>query len=86
MHRQYQIKQGNMVTYLIGATFTFGTLFTIFMKDSSTSKTDITSWAVLIVATLFWFFTLPFVIQKQVQRMRTSAVPAIAHQKPVIPS
>lgn len=59
-----------MLFYLIGATLTFTTLFHAFWKDVTTPKTDIASWAVLVVATLLWFITLPRIVQKKLQAAR----------------
>lgn len=56
----------NMTAYFAGATLTFGILLRAFLKDNSTSKTDVTSWLVLAVGTLLWFITLPCILRQQV--------------------
>jgi hypothetical protein len=57
-----------MVIYFTGASIVFGLLLNAFIKDSSTPKTHFMSWAVLIVASLFWFITLPSIVRKQIER------------------
>lgn len=54
-----------MTAYLTGATITFSILLNAFLKDTSTPKTHLLSWLVLLIATLLWFVTLPCVIRKQ---------------------
>ncbi|NJO42118.1 MAG: hypothetical protein HC769_32745 [Cyanobacteria bacterium CRU_2_1] len=62
-----------MTTYLIGAIVTFGILLNAFFKDSSTPKTQVLSWLVILIASLLWFATLPFVIRK---KLMTRTLPA----------
>ncbi|HEY9697284.1 MAG TPA: hypothetical protein V6D10_08480 [Trichocoleus sp.] len=54
-----------MAFYFSGAFLTAGLLLNAFLKDNSTAKTDIASWLVLIVATVFWVITLPCILRKQ---------------------
>lgn len=61
-----------MLFYSLGATFTFGLLLDAFHKDTETPKTDILSWAVLILATLIWFITLPRIMQKKLHSAKSA--------------
>jgi hypothetical protein len=54
-----------MMTYLLGTTITFSILLNAFLKDGSTKKTDVLSWLVVLIATLLWFVTLPFIARKR---------------------
>ncbi|WP_088893068.1 hypothetical protein [Leptolyngbya ohadii] len=56
-----------MIFYSLGATLTFGILLDAFHRDTEAPKTDVLSWAVLIIATLIWFITLPRIMQKKLQ-------------------
>jgi hypothetical protein len=51
-----------MIIYLIGASFTFVLMLSIFLKDRSTPKTDLVSWKLLLVSALLWFVILPYVL------------------------
>jgi hypothetical protein len=54
-----------MTLYFIGATLVFGILLRAFLKDSSTPKSDVTSWLVVSIGTLAWPLVLPSMILKQ---------------------
>jgi uncharacterized membrane protein len=62
-----------MIFYLVGATLTFSILLNAFYKDTTTSKTDVVSWLVLFVATLIWFITLPGILKKKLQPLKTAS-------------
>ena len=52
--------QANLITfYFIIALFVLSILLLAFWFDRSVSKTDKTSWAVIILGTVFWFVVLP---------------------------
>ena len=57
-----------MTLYFTGATLVFGLLLNAFLKDDTTAKTHLASWAVLAIATVFWPLTLPFMIRKKLQK------------------
>jgi uncharacterized membrane protein len=57
-----------MALYFTGASLVFGILLNAFIKDSSTPKTDVTSWLVLIIATLLWPIVLPGIIRKKLRK------------------
>jgi hypothetical protein len=57
-----------MTLYFTGATLVFSILLRAFLKDSSTSKSDVTSWLVVLVATLVWPLVLPSMILKQLPK------------------
>ena len=53
-----------MSTYIINWYWTIALMvfiywFTIFLQDTSTLKTDLMSWLVLLIAPLFWPIVLP---------------------------
>ncbi len=54
-----------MVTYLAGVGFTVAILLNAFLKDASTPKTDILSWLLIVVSSLLWFVSLPFILRKK---------------------
>ena len=54
-----------MIFYVVGAFLVFSLSLHSFFKDSSTSKTDPSSWLVLTAATLFWPFVLPSILRKK---------------------
>lgn len=56
-----------MITYFVGTVLTFGILLKAFLKDRSTSKTDILSWLLVLLGALLWFVTLPFIIRKKLR-------------------
>lgn len=60
-----QLRFNSMAIYLVGATLTFSTCLNAFLKDSSTSKTDLNSWLVLLFATALWPVALPSVVRKK---------------------
>lgn len=57
-----------MTLYFTGATLVFGILLSAFLKDSSTSKSDVTSWLVVLIGTLVWPLVLPSMILKQLPK------------------
>ncbi|MBD1850454.1 hypothetical protein [Leptolyngbya sp. FACHB-711] len=69
-----------MVFYLIGATLTFGLLLSAFLKDESTSNSDLSSWIVVLVGSLLWFICLPSVIYKRVATVRRLLAPVFSGQ------
>lgn len=54
-----------MIFYATGAFLVFSLSLRSFFKDSSTAKTDLSSWLVLITATLFWPLVLPSILRKK---------------------
>lgn len=54
-----------MMTYLIGAIVTFGIMLHAFLSDRASSKRDRISWSVLVVASLFWFVSLVFILRRK---------------------
>lgn len=54
-----------MIFYTTGAFLVFGLSLRSFFKDGSTPKTDLSSWLVVIFATLFWPFVLPSILRKR---------------------
>lgn len=61
-------EKADMTLYFTGATLVFGLLLNAFLKDDTTPKTHIASWAVLAIATVLWPLTLPFIIRKRLQK------------------
>jgi hypothetical protein len=57
-----------MTLYFTGATLVFGFLLSAFLKDNSTSKSDVTSWLVVLIGTLVWPLVLPSMILKQLPK------------------
>jgi hypothetical protein len=57
-----------MTLYFIGATLVFSILLRAFLKDSSTLKSDVTSWLVVLIGTLVWPLVLPSMILKQLPK------------------
>ncbi|MCY7286289.1 MAG: hypothetical protein LH679_23285 [Cyanobacteria bacterium CAN_BIN43] len=57
-----------MTLYFTGATLVFGILLNAFLKDSSTPKSDVTSWLVVLIGTLVWPLVLPSMILKQLPK------------------
>jgi hypothetical protein len=57
-----------MTLYFIGATLVFSILLRAFLKDSSTPKSDVTSWLVVLIGTLVWPLVLPSMILKQLPK------------------
>ena len=60
-----------MTLYFTGAILVFGILLSAFLKDNSTSKSDITSWLVVLIGTLVWPLVLPSMILKQLPKRVT---------------
>jgi len=54
-----------MLFYTTGAFLVFSISLRAFFKDSSTSKTDLSSWLVVVFATLFWPLVLPSILYKK---------------------
>jgi hypothetical protein len=61
-----------MTLYLTGASLVLATLLNAFLKDETTPKTDVTSWLVVIIATIAWPVVLPSMIRKQMQRFASA--------------
>ena len=57
-----------MMLYFTGATLTFGILMNAFMKDATTPKTDLCSWAVLSIGTVLWPLVLFSMFQKHLRK------------------
>jgi hypothetical protein len=57
-----------MTLYFTGATLVFGILLSAFLKDNSTSKSDVTSWLVVSIGTLAWPLVLPSMILKKLPK------------------
>ncbi|MBW4464975.1 MAG: hypothetical protein KME07_05985 [Pegethrix bostrychoides GSE-TBD4-15B] len=57
-----------MIFYTSGAFLVFSLSLRSFFKDSSTSKTDLSSWLVVICATLFWPLVLPSILRKKLSK------------------
>jgi hypothetical protein len=57
-----------MILYFTGATLVFGILLSAFLKDNSTSKSDVTSWLVVLIGTLVWPLVLPSMILKKLPK------------------
>jgi hypothetical protein len=57
-----------MTLYFTGATLVFSILLGAFLRDNSTSKSDVTSWLVVLVGTLIWPLVLPSMILKQLPK------------------
>jgi hypothetical protein len=56
------------MVYIAGTILTAGILLNTFLKDKTTSKTEIASWVTLAIATILWPVTLPTVIRKKLQK------------------
>jgi len=54
-----------MIFYATGAFLVFSLSLRSFFKDSSTPKTDLSSWLVVVFATLFWPLVLPSILRKK---------------------
>lgn len=48
-----------LIVYSSGIMFSFSLWFSAFQKDQATPKTDVLSWAVLLIAALAWPISLP---------------------------
>ncbi len=51
-----------ILTYWIAASATATLVINAFLKDSSASKVSIEAWTFIIIATLLWPITLPFIV------------------------
>jgi hypothetical protein len=60
--RQLGVQQ--MTVYFSGAALLFSIYMTAFLRDSSTSKSDVASWIVIAIATLLWPITLPISLKE----------------------
>lgn len=76
-----------MTVYFSGAALLFSIYMTVFLRDESTAKTDVASWIVLIVATLFWPITLPISLKeltpkalRALQSPRSAKLATASHQ------
>lgn len=67
-----------MILYTSGACLVFGLSLRAFLKDDSTPKTDLVSWLVVLVATLFWPLVLPSILRKKLSK--TSPIAIEAHK------
>ena len=59
-----------MTFYLTGAIIVCGILLHAFLRDTSTPKTHLGSWVVLIVGTILWPIVLPSIIRKRLHKER----------------
>jgi len=66
-----------MTTYMIGSFFTAGILLNAFLRDSSTAKSDRRSWLIVLLGSLLWFATLPFIIRKKLLRVKPEELATI---------
>jgi hypothetical protein len=57
-----------MTLYFTGATLVFSILLGAFLRDNSTSKSDVISWLVVLVGTLIWPLILPSMILKHLPK------------------
>lgn len=57
-----------MTLYFTGAAAVFTTLLNAFIKDDTTAKTHIGSWAILGIAAIAWPLILPSMIRKRLQK------------------
>jgi hypothetical protein len=57
-----------MILYTAGAFLVFSLSLRSFFRDSSTAKTDPSSWLVLAIATVFWPFVLPSILRKKLSK------------------
>jgi len=62
-----------LTAYLVLSAIAFTVYLSIFLKDSSTPKTDRLSWLVLIVATLLSPISLPISLLKWLASLRPPA-------------
>nr|ADN13516.1 conserved hypothetical protein [Gloeothece verrucosa PCC 7822] len=62
-----------VVYYIVIAVLVFSFWLKVFMADTTTEKTDLMSWLVLIIGTSLWPLVLPFAyleISNKVSRQR----------------
>jgi hypothetical protein len=64
-----------MTVYFSGAAVLFSVYLTAFLRDDSTPKSDVASWIVLVIATLFWPVTLPISLKELLPRAIRSVQP-----------
>ena len=48
-----------MLVYILGMITSGGCWLLFFLRDEETPKTDVASWVVLIVASIFWPISVP---------------------------
>ena len=58
--------------YGLIALLLFGFWLSLFLLDSTTPKTDKTSWLVLFIAPLFWPIVLPLAIRELIQKSKAN--------------
>lgn len=54
-------------TYWIAASVTASLILQAFFKDSTASKVSVEAWTFIIVATVLWPITLPFIISSKLR-------------------
>ncbi|WP_088892247.1 hypothetical protein [Leptolyngbya ohadii] len=70
-----------MTFYLIGASLTFSLLLNAFLQDEFSPNSDLSSWMVVLVASLLWFVCLPCVIRKKFTGVLRWLFPVSAEQE-----
>ncbi|ASC72432.1 hypothetical protein XM38_033890 [Halomicronema hongdechloris C2206] len=63
---------GCLIVYGLGLVLVMAITFIAFWHDSTTPKTHLMSWVVLILASLFWPITLPSILRALI-RQRAAA-------------
>ena len=56
-----------IVTYWIAASATVALILQAFLKDGTASKVSVEAWTFIIVATVLWPITLPFIISSKIR-------------------
>lgn len=56
-----------ILTYWIAASATATLIVQAFLKDSTASKVSVEAWVFVMVATLLWPVTLPFIISSKLR-------------------
>lgn len=51
--------------YLIGAFASSGIWLSAFFKDQTTSKSDVASWVLVVIATLIWPVSVPLSLKER---------------------
>jgi hypothetical protein len=67
-----------MILYTSGALLVFCISLRAFLRDDSTPKTDLVSWLVVLVATVFWPLVLPSILRKKL--LKPAPVPLKARK------
>lgn len=60
-------------TYWIAASATAALIIQAFFKDSSASKASLEAWTFIVVATLLWPITLPFIVSSKLRATSAQA-------------